>query len=96
MQTTTQQVRQVLVNELGLTRESVREQAREFVAPIVEAEVRRLIDQGGINELVRDCLARMSRERGATLGLSVRDMVRQEAEKAMRDWVAKNVRIGEQ
>lgn len=35
MQSTTQQVRQILVNELGLTRESVREEAEKYIAQTI-------------------------------------------------------------
>jgi len=57
MQSTTQQVRQVLVNELGLTRESVRGEAEKYIAQtiarmmgenieiLVSREVRRVLGE---------------------------------------------------
>lgn len=57
MQSTTQQVRQILVNELGLTRESVREEAEKYIAQtitrmfgenleiLVSREVRRVLGE---------------------------------------------------
>lgn len=92
-QTTTQQVRQVLVNELGLTRESVREEARAFVEPIVKAEIARLLDQGGIREMVSVELSRLSQRRGNEIGVSIAGVVRQEAERAAREWFSKNIII---
>lgn len=57
MQGTTQQVRQILVNELGLTRQSVREEAEKYIAQtitrmlgenleiLVSREVRRVLSE---------------------------------------------------
>lgn len=52
MQSTTNQVRQILTNELGLTREFVREVARKYVEEIVSAKINHMVDNGDLAKLV--------------------------------------------
>lgn len=50
--TTTNQVRQILMNELGLTRESVREMVSDIVESVIEKQMKRLDDTGYIDKLI--------------------------------------------
>jgi len=54
MQSTTNQVRQVLTNELGLTRESVRATAEEYIEKTVSAKLNCMIDNGDLSKLIAD------------------------------------------
>lgn len=49
---TTNAVRQVLMNELGFTRESVREEMRAIVEAEAKKEMTRLVSQGHLEQLV--------------------------------------------
>ena len=58
--TTQNEVRQVLMNELGLTRDSIRDECAGIIEKTVEKEIRRYIDskvfQGLIEHLIRKAL----------------------------------------
>lgn len=49
----TNSVRQILMNELGMTRESVREEMKVLVDEAVKKQVNRLIDEGVLLEMVQ-------------------------------------------
>ena len=46
-------VRQVLMNELGLTRESVRDLTEEIVADTVGKHIKRIIEDGSVDRLIK-------------------------------------------
>lgn len=46
-------VRQVMMNELGLTRESVRDLTEQIVATTVEKHIKRLSDEGWVDRLIK-------------------------------------------
>lgn len=88
------QVRQVLVNELGLTRESIREMAREFVAEAVAKEVHQLQHTGIIERIVKEKLNDLCKTSGHWANRDTfRGMVVAEAEKQIREFIEKKVQI---
>lgn len=58
----TRSVRQILMNELGLTKESVRQAVRDIVLPVAESLIRDLISRGHFDHLVSKALERHVRE----------------------------------
>ena len=84
-------VRQVLVNELGLTRESVREETREFVREAVEKEVARMLAADQLRALIGDILLRTKTSIG--YGETLRDWINTAGRAAIVEWVKENVKI---
>jgi polyhydroxyalkanoate synthesis regulator phasin len=62
-------VRQVLMNELGLTRESVREEMKDIIDSVVEKQVNRLIDEGILERMVERYIKNMY---GPTMNESIK------------------------
>lgn len=58
------QVRQILMNELGLTREFVRDMATELVKQTVNQHVEKMIADGHIKKIVRAEIDRIARTSG--------------------------------
>ena len=56
MNSTINQVRQVLMNELGLSRESIRKEVERVVADTVERHINRLIDEGRLQKITEEIL----------------------------------------
>lgn len=52
----TNQVRQILMNELGLTRETVRNLATEIVQQAVDVHIKKLISDGHLQRMVDSSL----------------------------------------
>ncbi len=86
------QVRQVLMNELGLTRDSIREMTREIVAECVAKEVKVMCENGIVEKIVTEkleCICRENKwDRNTFRGLLVA-----EAEKQMREFIRSRITI---
>lgn len=89
---TTNQVRQILMNELGLTRASVREIALKIVATEVERYTQRLFEQGTIERMVQSEFKRVAKERGLESNV-VAKKISEAAEREAAKWVRENVRL---
>jgi hypothetical protein len=95
---TTNQVRQVLMNELGLTRESV----REIMEEIVEETVQRHVNSAKFDERLSILVDRaISGIRGPRNSMgwypSLAEIVREEARTLLAAWIAKHLRfVGEE
>lgn len=89
MTDTTNAVRQVLMNELGLTRESIREEADKIVASAVEKHVTNLMNQGFLERIVTakfDALVRGTSAWGPDkVTQIVVEAAKKETEKFVRD-----------
>lgn len=86
------EVRQILMNEMGLTRESIREETRRVVEETAEKFLRGLLESGKLGEILVGAANRelQQKERYAkTLGGYVADS----AQKAAREWIDDNVEI---
>ncbi len=62
MQTTTDQVRQVLMNEMGLSREVVREMVEKIVTETVDKHMSSLVSSGKLSRIVEDAFQRKYRD----------------------------------
>lgn len=93
MKSTTNQVRQILANELGLTRESVREMAREFVADTVEREIRRLVEGNDLDRIIAGQFARLAEEDVKYGGTGLRARLERAMQSVINQWVRENIAI---
>jgi len=82
-------VREVLVNELGLTRESVREDAHQFIARVLERYINRLAAEGKIEEMLRQIVEQNFRD---AWGRSGKDVVNDYAHRAIQAAAAEIIR----
>ena len=82
------QVRQILMNELGLTRDSIRTMATEIIEGVVAKHVKHLLDNGKIGEMVAATIKDIARE-GYYDHDSIRSLVlvvaREQLEKFIKD-----------
>ena len=86
------QVRNILANELGLTRDVVREIAREFVEATVCSEVKRMIETGVIDHYVRQEIDAICRDRRWT-GDSMRSIVAMQAKVQVAEFIRENLKF---
>lgn len=100
MSNTTNAVRQVLMNELGLTREVVREEMRKIVEAEAAKVTASLVSQGHLERFVREKFNEVARgnqwsQRAPILAI-VEQAAKAEAEKFVRDnlrFVTPNVKV---
>lgn len=59
---TTNQVRQILMNELGLTRDSVRKIAEDIVTKTVDRHMESLVSSGKLNQITEEAFQRKYRD----------------------------------
>lgn len=59
---TVNQVRQILMNELGLTREWVRAQMENIIEAEVERHARAIVQQGGIEKMIHRSVEKVMQE----------------------------------
>lgn len=86
-------VRQILMNELGLTRDSVREEMKDIIDSAVEKQVNRLIDEGILERMVDRYIKNMY---GPTMNESINlavSSVRKSLFDAAREKIDKSVQI---
>lgn len=91
---TTNQVRQVLMNELGLTRDAIREMARQLVEQEVGKAVNVLMSTGVIERIVKeklDAIIKGNKWDAPT----IQNIVTAAAKEQAAEWVKNNVRIGQ-
>lgn len=91
---TTNQVRQVLMNELGLTRESIREMAHQLIKQEVEKTVNVMASTGVLDRIIHEALDTMlGRSRSRYGGTSVQTIVTNAVTDLANAWVKDNLRI---
>lgn len=85
MQSTTQQVRQVLVNELGLTRDSVREEAEAYIRQTIDRmwgqDIPRLVKEE-VGRVLNDSIETYQRG-GSKIKELIQQEIRQQVTKAI-------------
>lgn len=95
--TTTQQVRQVLMNELGLTRESVRNEMVEVCAGVAEKFFARLLSDDKLEQvLIEAATAVLRREANTPRWQSFptfQELVKEAARSAATKFVSDHLRI---
>jgi hypothetical protein len=92
MQTTIDQVRQVLMNEMGLTRESIKELAEKIVLETVDKHMESLEKSGKLTTIMREAFDAQYRGKDGhydTFGRLMRD----EAAKSAREFVKEHIKI---
>lgn len=90
--TTTNQVRQVLMNELGLTRESIRQLTVEIVTECVVKYIDNMEKSGHFQQIVEKAFDNKYRS-NVTHYENFRHVLYVAAEHAARDFVNKNISI---
>lgn len=86
------EVRQVLMNEMGLTRESVRAETLEVVEKTAEKFLNSLLESGQLGRiLVR--AANEELQKSGRWAKTLAGYVEDGAKAAARDWIDKNVEI---
>lgn len=86
------QVRNVLMNELGLTRESIREMVEEIVGVAIKKHITLLLNSGHVDKAVTEYLNELTRE-SRFHGPTIRSMVREAMEKQVSEFVNSRIRI---
>lgn len=84
--------RQVLMGELGLTREWVRAEAAKIVENAVQKHVAKLLDQGYIDKMVRAEVERIARTNAWTAN-SINDLIAKSAGEVIREHVTKLLKV---
>ena len=88
------QVRQTLMNELGLTREAVRGMMEEIITITVSKHMEKLKSNDFIAEIIRAELVKMSIDEYSTFrSKSIKDIVCEEAKRQVEEFVKDNLRI---
>lgn len=80
------QVRQVLMNELGLTRDSVRGMAEEIVRECVNQKVAKMMAEGHIERMVNEAINNIAKDSKWDTS-AVRNLIAEAAGKAVRESV---------
>jgi hypothetical protein len=89
---TTNAVRQVLMNELGLTREVIREMMAEIIQVEAVKVANAMICQGHLERIVTNCFRDIVKGNGYGT-TSLRDMVAAAAKTEATDFVKKHLRF---
>lgn len=82
-------VRYILVNDMGLTRESVRKQADDIVSQCVNAHMSKINIEQAAADAVKYTLAKEAWNHRR----SVLEMVKEAAQRKAAEWVKENVQI---
>ena len=88
------QVRQTLMNELGLTRESVRGIMEDIIEATVAKHINSLQSNGFISDIVRREIERMAKCNGSTFRHeSIHSLIKSEAKNQIEEFVKNKIRI---
>lgn len=90
--TTTNQVRQVLMNELGLTRNTVRKEMQKIVQDAVKKEVSRLVNDRVMENMVHQEFIKLASEREYTSNI-VKTYCRKALEEKAAEFVKHHVHL---
>lgn len=87
-------VRQVLMNELGLTRESVREETIKIITETVDKLVLNMLDNGSFGDIVvKAANKHLYDNREQAWSKTIQDYISQAAKDAARDWINERITI---
>jgi len=87
------EVRQILMNELGLTRESIREEASKIIRETIAQHMKNLEHQGVIKELVEREFRIIINGNGNKHRDSIKDMCRDAIVESVEKYIAGNLRV---
>ena len=93
---TSNAVRQILMNELGITRESIRAEVERLVADVVDCHIKNMADQGKIEKLVDEkfnTLLRVERANNRYDHATVTSLVVEAAKRRVEQFVKEQLRI---
>lgn len=90
---TTNAVRQVLMNELGLTREAVRQEMQTIVEAEAVKVVNRLVNEGTLRRLVHDEFVKAAYVRGYGQSKSLHGIIASAAREAAERFVRDRIRV---
>ena len=84
------------MNELGLTRENIREIAEDVIKSVVAKHIANLATDGYLDKLVNRELKELVKDTGvgARYRSGIDDYVRRAAEQQVKDYLAENLYIG--
>jgi ribosomal protein S14 len=85
-------VRGVIMQDLGLTRESIREMVEEIVGVAIKKHITLLLNSGHVDKVVTEYLNELTRE-SRFHGPTIRSMVREATEKQVAEFVNSRIRI---
>jgi len=86
------EVRQIMMNELGLTREYIREEARGLIQSTIGKEINRLLENGVIERMVKEELDRLTRETKWS-NSGIRSFALESAKKQAEQFIKDNLRF---
>lgn len=92
---TINEVRQILMNELGLTRESIREVVREIVTDTVEKHLRNMTSQSEMERIIRDKVNEVVKDNRWEKD-TMRDLIIHVARTEIEKFVASHIKIATQ
>lgn len=85
-------VRQILADDLGVSREEIRKVTNEFVAETVDAHIKKMFDEGIITTMATAAFNKyMGRE--VRSFNSIEFILQQEVKKQVSEFLSKNLRI---
>jgi len=88
------QVRQTLMNELGLTRETVRWMMADIIEATIAKHINSLQANGFIHGIVRNEIERMAKDDNSSFRReSLQAIARDEAKKQMEEFIKTKIRI---
>jgi len=90
---TTNAVRQILMNELGLSRAAVRAEMTQIIAAECEKAVTVLVTQGALEELVRCEFRKLVSNGNGWSSSSIAYIVKMAAEKVAKEYVQNNIQF---
>ena len=88
----TKEVRQVLMNEMGLTRETIREETRRIIQDTAEKFLSQLLETGELGKILVDASHNELRKKERYPKL-LSQYVEDGAKAAAREWISNNVEI---
>jgi hypothetical protein len=89
---TTNQVKQILMNELGLTRESIRQLTTEVVTEVVVKYMDNMEKSGNLQRIVEMAFDKKYRDPNSYYG-NFKSVLHRAAEKAANEFIEKNISL---
>ena len=87
------EVRQILMNELGLTRESIREEAGKIIREAIAQHIKNMGHQGVILGMVEDEFRAIVKGRGSEYHDSIKGMCRAAIDASVKKYVDNHLRV---
>lgn len=84
------EVRQILMNEMGLTREFIREETRKIIEETAEKYLRHLLERDELGEIL---LRAANKQLGQRNAMNIEFFLRAGAKEAADRWISENVKI---